>query len=104
MEEEPPFDGFHVRGRWQELGHRCVEGVHHWKQVYLILSVFLSKKTLPTKQRCDGDRNAGLEVLVLEVDGDLCDGQDEEGGDVGGHQLVHRVPFQPAHFTNEEKA
>ena len=34
-------------------------------------------------------------MLVLEVDGDLGDGQDEEGGDVGGHQLVHRVPFQP---------
>ena len=58
------------------------------------LSIFVKKK-LPTKQGCDGDRNAGLEVLVLEVDGDLCNGQDEEGGDVGGHQLVHWVPFQP---------
>ena len=67
--------------------------------VLLIHTVFFNKKV--TKQRCDGDRNAGLEVLILEVDGDLCDGQDEEGGDVGGHQLVHRVPFQPAHFPNE---
>ena len=48
-----------------------------------------------TKQRCDCDGNAGLKVLILKVDGDLCDGQDEEGGDVGGHKLVHRVPFQP---------
>ena len=49
-----------------------------------------------TKQRCYSDRDAGLKVLILEVDGDLCDGEDEEGGDVGGHQLVHRVPLQPA--------
>ena len=48
-----------------------------------------------TKQRCDGDGNAGLEMLVLKINGDLRDGQDEEGGDVGGHQLIHRVPFQP---------
>merc|ERR1712032_56648 len=34
-------------------------------------------------------------MLVLKINSDLRDGQDEEGGDVGGHQLIHRVPFQP---------
>ena len=35
VEEEPPLDGLHVGGRRQELGHGCVEGVHHWKHVYI---------------------------------------------------------------------
>ena len=49
-----------------------------------------------TQQRCDRNRNTGLEVFILKVNGDLRDGQDEEGGDVGGHQLIHWIPFQPA--------
>ena len=35
VEEEPPLDGLHVGGRRQELGHGCVEGVHHWKHIYI---------------------------------------------------------------------
>ena len=53
-----------------------------------------------TQQRCDRNRNTGLEVFILKVNGDLGDGQDEQGGNVGGHQLVHRVSFQPALITD----
>ena len=46
---------------------------------------------LLTQQSTYSNRNTCFEMFSLEVDGGLGYGEDAEGGDEGGHQVVHVV-------------
>lgn len=47
-----------------------------------------------TQHGGDGDRNVGLEVLLVEVERGLADHHQPHGGDVGVEQVVLVLPLQ----------
>ena len=55
----------------------------------------------PPDEKCGGDQHhgqvhgdGGLEVESLEVGGGVADTEEEEGGKVGGQQLIDKSPLE----------
>ena len=60
-------------------------------KMWKLFSFFVETFLVPTEERRDRHRDAGLEVLLTEVHRGVGDHQGREGGDEGVHQLVGEV-------------